>query len=58
MVWKLYNMEKETYTLQDLEYGKKKQKKIKNKKTVKNVENQKCTMQDLEYGQNTVKRGK
>ena len=32
MVWKLYNMEKETYTLQDLEYGKKKQKKIKKKK--------------------------
>jgi hypothetical protein len=42
MARKLKNMEKETQTLLDLEYDK--------KKTIKSMENEKCALEDLEYG--------
>ena len=48
MARKLKNVENETQTLQDLEYGKKPDQK----------ENEKLTWQDLEYGKKTEKRGK
>ena len=68
MVRKLKNVENESKTLQDLEYGVKTDKRGNSEthmltpgisqETLKNMQKEKHTLQDLEYGEKTEKRGK
>ena len=68
MVRKLKNVEKETQTMNDLEYGEKHRKKQKNEKRtlqdlaiarkLNNVEKEKYTLQDLEFGEKPEKKVK